>query len=141
MRLYLRFLTAKYKYTARRPPRGRGTALAVEGASRYGKLRLILLYRALLQSSTTTAPSRREPSFYPFFCEKKLPQTDYCENKIIMQTIPQSSSMTAPFTQGSLRFDRYLRAKAFLRESIIVNNVILRHITLKKKRKFNVLER
>ena len=58
-----------------------------------------------------------------------------------MQTIPQSSSMTAPFTQGSLRFDRYLRAKAFLRESIIVNNVILCHITLKKKRKFNVLER
>ena len=32
----------------------RETASAVEGDSRYGKLRLILLYRTLLQSSATT---------------------------------------------------------------------------------------
>ena len=71
---------------------------------------ILRLYLSFLRKYTDirhAALRGGEPSFYPFFCEKKLPQTDYCENKIIMQTIPQSSSMTAPFTQGSLIFARY----------------------------------
>ena len=41
----------------------------------------------------------------------KIKKFNYYENEIIMQTIPQSSSMPAPFTQGSLISAQYLRIK------------------------------
>ena len=51
----------------------RETASAVEGDSRYGKLRLILLYRTLLQSSATTAPSGGSLHFIRSSVRKNLP--------------------------------------------------------------------
>ena len=44
------------------------------------KSSLTLLFRALLQSSTTPAPSRREPSFYPLFANRN----EFCRKLIIV---------------------------------------------------------
>ena len=103
--------------------KGNGTWIAIcvsRGRSlRYSKQGLILLYRTLLQSPAATAPPVGSLIFSVFLRAKKMPQIDYGKNENIMQTIPQSSSMTAPFTQWSLLFTRYFQIKTYFLQIIL----------------------